>query len=748
VSYGAVEAGLCAGMATRLKLPKGAFVPNNYRNFTDADRDKLEDDPDAVFFKRTPTPNAHSFVIPFYWGFREEQGRVQPGTKFAHGQNLDYFGNRLDKDSSKEGGPFANATSSLPDMWNKGFSGIHGFIDHKAHDPLRPVLDAPGHMYMVLAAQRLAALIQMIRDYNADETVNIVSHSQGSMISLLAQAFLLQDGRKPVDTLIMNNSPYSLEDELPALEKLGECFKAGTDERMEKDGSYDALAGTQTLHARLQTLTNIVQAVAANKHAQPEFQTLPGSRGCTVGTKWAPGSDRDNRGKIYLYFSPEDATVALNGMRGIGWQGVPDFKSGNKLVEDGGYYVKTGKPTYRVEPADFRPLSTIGPHFFQRVFTKRLRAPASGGVPQPVLVGAPPPYDFAFCLKGEEGYVHVNPDSRDRRGELRPTQWPVVTDAWYGHKSEQELRDGVRTITGEQLPLEVMADLDAGALRGSGGKDERPDAIDAAVAATSDYGEKDDLWSMMPDPQGASTRPVNGWEASPQPLIFDGPVQKEIRQTDARAQASAVVNAGKTRAAQKCEVVAVYRCLQRSTTAYYVDPTPNGQWLVQCKQSAEEARLYWQRASVSRSYHSAIFGNAFHHEFVTAYDLSIGQGNAVSNPEFRAYLCAVADWRLKKPGKREQKRVGILTWNKFLEQFSDYYSVEPPERKLLIEGNASYYSTGNLPGFLPVLPGGLPPTVVSEIDAGAGVGVRIEPNQERPTPMAGADKSDSFGDLA
>jgi hypothetical protein len=30
----------------------------------------------------------------------------------------------------------------------------------------------------------------------------------------------------------------------------------------------------------------------------------------------------------------------------------------------------------------------------------------------------------------------------------------------------------------------------------------------------------------------------------------------------------------------------------------------------------------------------------------------VGQGLAVSNPSFYSYLCAVADWRLKKPKRR------------------------------------------------------------------------------------------------
>ena len=64
-----------------------------------------------------------------------------------------------------------------------------------------------------------------------------------------------------------------------------------------------------------------------------------------------------------------------------------------------------------------------------------------------------------------------------------------------------------------------------------------------------------------------------------------------------------------------------------------------------------------------------------------------------------------------------------------------YYSVEPPWRKALIEGNSDYYSSGSLPPCLPVLPAGLPPTVVCEtLD-----GQRIElPPQPKPMKTAAA----------
>lgn len=102
--------------------------------------------------------------------------------------------------------------------------------------------------------------------------------------------------------------------------------------------------------------------------------------------------------------------------------------------------------------------------------------------------------------------------------------------------------------------------------------------------------------------------------------------------------------------------------------------------------------------------------------------MAIGQGKAVSDPGFRAYLCAVADWRLKKPEKPlDQLRPGILAWQDFLDLYGKYYGAEPDNRKELIHGNCVYYSTGELPERLPILPEKIPSTIVSETVRGRRV---------------------------
>ncbi|MFA9216183.1 MAG: hypothetical protein ACEQSK_03665, partial [Sphingomonadaceae bacterium] len=100
--YAAVERGLCEGLSVRLN---GDLRPGSYRLPTEEDLKHVVADPDAIFYKRTITTETLSPVIPFYWGYREVSDRVQLNAKLSRGQALDRYGNRLDADFSKGGGP-------------------------------------------------------------------------------------------------------------------------------------------------------------------------------------------------------------------------------------------------------------------------------------------------------------------------------------------------------------------------------------------------------------------------------------------------------------------------------------------------------------------------------------------------------------------------------------------------------------------------------------------------------------------
>lgn len=727
-SYEAVENGLCAGLTQRLR---GDLRPAKYSNPRADDADVLKDDPDAVYYKRTVTKETHSPVIPFYWGFREENNSVRSGFKTPHGQAIDRYGNRLDKDFSKGGGPFANATSSLPEMWNRGKSKALGLLDVAQHDATHPVLDNPGRLYMILAARRLAALITMIRDYDPDGTVSIVAHSQGCMLSLLAQAFLLETGDKalqadarPADTLILCNPPYSLVDETPKLASLVDYY-SGTDAAMEK--RYRALSGGQTLHARLTTLANIVSGVQKKKHATPTLAELPDSskHQGVVGVKWVAAEDRDNRGKVYLYFSPEDMTVGLANVQGIGWQGVPDYLRGTQvsakpypLTDEDGEPISINATITKAEKVVRKPLAELGAGFFQRVFTIKRRPDFRTGAP--VLVGQKPsPYDFALRGKGEDDQAHTDiSDSAVSRHAVRG-RLDELGEAPRIASGEERTRFGLRRITGEALPTPVEASMGEGAFadnKGRFGAMERVDQIDAAIAVTSSYG-LDKRLECIDDPVGVAIPRGVAFVSSVDPALFKGVLANAA---PASATVEQAINQGKD-AEMRCKVLDVFVCVGDAAARR---PTTPPKLIIQRTETAREARMRWQHASMARSFHGAVYGGSKNHQQVTAYDVAIGSGKATTHPVFYAYLCAVADWRLKDPVKQEKLRPGILGWTDFKKNFAIYWKDEPAWRSDLISANVAYYSTGILPTSLPLPPEGLPAAVVLQTFSEGVIGVK------------------------
>ncbi|PHV34577.1 DUF3274 domain-containing protein [Janthinobacterium rivuli] len=695
VSYKAVEDGLCTGLAARLGR---SFTPATYRMPMAADKDKLEDDPDAVFFKRTIAKDTNSPVIPFYWGYRE----VGVKCKTINGQFVDRYGNRLDKDLSKEGGPFGNATSNLPDMWRPG---IYAPVDPMG-DALRPLRTAPGRMYMVLAAQRLAALISMIRDYDADDTVSIVAHSQGCLLSLLAQAMLMEKGSAPADNLILTHPPYSLVDSLPLLMRGAAWFDGGEDAAMKP--YYHLLSGAQTLGARLNTLVNIVAGVAKGngQACQPPFADLKKDehRGM-VGSRWQSAEDRDNRRKVYLYFCPEDMTVALDNIQGIGWDGVPDYASGSELVEEeetsslDGYSVSSGH-TKIVEHKKVRSaLAELGGRFYQRVFSNKTRLEPATGKTMASLVGKPPPFDFPLRLMTESEQSHVELSLRSHRAQHNAVVWPVNT-----RLSKVEQRNGVRTINGEALKQPVLADLrgtsqidspnipKTSMMRNRKPEDQGPveevDPCDASVALTSGSGLHTSA-EDRPDPAGYRRFPERDEAIRGAELALMTTAYNKEKKLD-----------GKEPLDQR-KVIAATRYTE-------------GNVLATIQESPNEARLRWQREVSAKSFHSSIIGSAKNHSQVTAYDVAIGSGKASSDPQFYAYLCAVADWRVKDLKSNEKGRNGIRIKEKFVLEFAPYLSVEPAWRSAVINGTIDYYNTGVLPAGLPLLSGPLWKIVVSQ----------------------------------
>ena len=703
-AYASVERGLCEGLSTRLS---GDLKSAEYRLPTEADRNILVEDPDATFYKRTITADTLSPVIPFYWGYREVESQVKTNAKLSRGQALDRYGNRLDKDHSKGGGPFANATTTLQDMWNKGKWGVFRSLDFAQHDATHPVLNNPGRMYMILAAQRLAALICMIRDYDEDETVSIVAHSQGCLISLLAQAFLLdprlkavQANARPADTLIMTHPPYSLIDDLPLAVSVVDG-NSGEDEIMQ--GRYDPIDGTQTFNARLMTLANIVKGIQSEKHLKPPLAELSNAeKYCgAVGKGWKVQEDRDNRGKVYLYFCPEDMTVALDNVQGIGWQGMPEFQRGKARIPP----VLAGTGKRKTSEILGKPLETLGDGFRQRVFTAKKRPDPRTG--NPVLIGpAPNRYYFILRQPGEDDFAHT--EVSDSFGGRRVhSHLPQREKAAGTPGVDEKASAGLRLINGEALRVPVTASLLEGSVpdnRQRPGASEGVDQIDAAIAVTSNYGV-DAVWQLIKFP--VSQESLNNMEPdiSPSPQHYSGLV---VEENSLRQSVQAKLNEGKP-AVACCEVLAVYICVARGFTTQITSPPTI---LINRTETPDEARFRWQHQYVPRSFHGAIFGGQSNHRHVTAYDVAIGSGKASSDPAFYQYLCAVADWRLKNGG---EARKGMLQWHDFCSAFRSYFEAEVKWRRDLIVANVNYYTNGNLPPSLPVPPEGFPVSFMTEL---------------------------------
>ncbi|MFJ2323583.1 DUF3274 domain-containing protein [Pseudomonas sp. NPDC087817] len=432
--YARIEQGLCAGLNERLDMPRtfpngannpGYLLPASYSVPDDDDGKAIN--PDAVYFRRKSGTTSEgcqprSVVVPFYWGFREEEAFIQKDEK--HGQWLDRDGNRLDKAGTKEGGQFANATTNLPDMWGKGFNGmLLGFISlNKIGGTMtHPLFSAAGRRYMVLAAMRLAMLIKIIHKRHPNDTINVVGHSQGTLLTLLAHAFLKEDGARPADGVVMFNSPYSLfQPNMDKVQKLG---------------------GQQTTGARIATLNGILQFIAGSPNPVPALSGVALKNKQGYGAIGGPGwtgtaacqttirgekitfNERDNRGCTFLYFTPQDQTVGLKNVQGIGWQGIGEEVD--------------GQPARKILPQ----------RFHQRVFTVRKRNGEKESVGKHV-----PPYVYLLRQDSEQPWEDTGLGFMDRipvgsldKGAsvvLTAPQLPVAGDVNFAN-------DGVITAPGE-----------------------------------------------------------------------------------------------------------------------------------------------------------------------------------------------------------------------------------------------------------------------------------------------------------
>lgn len=350
-AYQNQDEGICAGLNDR--LGRNDLHPHNWKEhaFMISDADGKVSTQTCSVEKQTCVGVVNrSPIIPFYWGYKPvdhaaftaDQQRYQEELKKKHNQadvpydayqqddarikknhdneNTDNLSNWLDPGFAKGGGTFANATTNIPDMFGPGCSGaalkIIGEISRSwmnDGDWSHPIYNNPHRIYQAYAARRLADLILIIRQdptYEKD-TINIVAHSQGTIITLLANMWVKAEGYEPADCVILNHSPYSLEN------------------RWLENGQP---GNQQTRHARQNTLANFCRLMATNTrynggkpHDAADIKKLFDTTCLHRVNRWEnPAWSRNNFGMVYNYFCPNDQVVSMYPIQGFGWSGVRD----------------------------------------------------------------------------------------------------------------------------------------------------------------------------------------------------------------------------------------------------------------------------------------------------------------------------------------------------------------------------------------------------------------------------------------
>ncbi|HGA3104874.1 TPA: DUF3274 domain-containing protein [Enterobacter hormaechei] len=334
--YQNAEESLCKGLNDRLGLNGSQFElkPNKYSTDCEKEEGKSNSSPSPLARRKLIENSERSPIIRFYWGYSSVRGEEDKYViPLANADGEDYHemkrtGIKQDDIQKKGpyiwgGGPFQNGTNNLHSLWSdygfdENLAGISGAkLQYLNEDKDRLLTNAPPRKYYSHAAKRLADLLDLIRDKYPNDTVSIISHSQGTMISLAAVAL----AKKGPDTLFILNSPYAMHNS--QLNELSIAQK----ERISSSG-------------RENTLSSIIEKIAK----QSTHLSSVGYKGLCVGkftdkTNWKPEGEnviragkiqeRDNHGRTYIYFCPHDRVMGSLPLRSIGWQGLPNDKNGN-----------------------------------------------------------------------------------------------------------------------------------------------------------------------------------------------------------------------------------------------------------------------------------------------------------------------------------------------------------------------------------------------------------------------------------
>ena len=327
--YKQAEEGLCRGLNERLKRCKehicypipagGTLTPVEYLEELTPDgfvNPKLG----ATNFI-APTDN-FSPVIHFRWGYKASGDDLQQFSDGIYLNEHNYWG----------GGPFANGCTALPDLWGNGLSSrlfLWMHIQHLNPTKDRLVFACPPRPYFVVAALRLARLVESIRKLQADTPITIVCHSQGNMIGMAA-AFLGdrlapvtdergETGRCVADNYVLCNPPYSLVED---------NFQQAWTERDLKDAEGNS--GRQTAKARVDTLRAFFEIVGQQASTQQSAEIIDEAMRNEVHgfdakadrRQYGFGPTLSTQGRVTLYFNPHDKVISTTTIQGIGWRGL------------------------------------------------------------------------------------------------------------------------------------------------------------------------------------------------------------------------------------------------------------------------------------------------------------------------------------------------------------------------------------------------------------------------------------------
>lgn len=440
----------------------------------------------------------------------------------------------------------------------------------------------------------------------------------------MAQAILAKKGKRCIDCFIIVDTPYSL---------------------------YQTDGCSQTARAKLKTLVDIVNEITKTpytipdlaemlvqheKHggrSGPDWSPKKGKRLDKSGKNWITFDERDNRGKVYLYFCPEDTVVGLKTMHGIGTFGVPDTVPGD--VSD-----KDKKPQDMPAMLDLQKK-----RFFQRMWTRMERDRDGDGRPDRVLVGTAPGR-FPVRVKGER--LTTGPDKG------RSVKESVV--AWGANAATQAkfAPNDIRYINGEELKPPCDPELYGGEVVRGGPRPGLPDA--AGKVAPDDVSQNVALGNQYASFKWITVAQGNG---TPD-------VEKYKREFNARAGDDVNNQSHNWRAVTK---------------------TFSKDYRIEREETPNEARARMEHdpdAREDNNYHSAVLHHTENHRWVTAMDVAIGQAVTLDDPVWRDLLVRMGDWKLDPSAEDGLKR-------------NANYGRLSSETQKLLKACAVYYQSGVFP---------------------------------------------------